>query len=74
MLTADAAKVCGTARDAPGVSLTPGEATAEDPAVCEDAEPDLAGRVHAAGVHPKVVHEALYLHLQMPLGNSVVPS
>ena len=48
------------------MSLTPGEATAEDPAVREDAEPDLAGCVHAVGIHPKVVYEALHLDLQMP--------
>ena len=70
----DPAQVCDTARDAPGVSLTPGEATAEDPTVCEDAEPDLAGCVHAVGIHPKVVYEALHLNLQMHLGNSVLHS
>ena len=63
---------CSMARGASGMFLPPCEATAEDPAVCEDAEPDLAGCVHAVGVHPKVINEALHLDLQMPLGNSVV--
>ena len=64
---------CSRGRDAPSMFLTPGEATAEDPAGCQDAEPDLAGCVHAVGVHPKVIYEALHLNLQMPLGNSVLP-
>ena len=65
---------CSLGRNAPGMFLTPGEATAENPAVCEDAEPDLAGCVHAVGVHPKVIYEALHLNLQMPWGNSVLHS